>query len=89
MLDPMRPLIATFARTEQAKAFSSLLERSGIRCATAVAGAWDEPFDGHDLVAAWVPDDMEERARHGPFRAVGVSMKRRSPRSRHTTDKLV
>ena len=63
MLRPMRPLIATFSRTEQAKAFASLLERSGIRCATAVAGAWEEPFDGHDLVAAWVPDDLEERAR--------------------------
>jgi len=60
-------VIATFERPGGAAAFGrALRERFGVSdkaIGEARAGAYGEPYDGHQLVAAWVPRQLSEDVR--------------------------
>jgi hypothetical protein len=60
----MRPVIATFARSERARAYGSWLEHHlGVSVRTGTVSAYGEVHDGHRLVVAWVADEHEIDAR--------------------------
>jgi hypothetical protein len=63
----MRPVVATFTeRTDASSIAERLQARFGLRAAdvsVATAAAYREPYDGHALVVAWVPDELERAAR--------------------------
>ena len=69
-------VIATFERPGRAAAFGrALRERFGVSdraIGEARAGAYGEPYDGHQLVAAWVPRQLGEDVRACATRHEGV-----------------
>ena len=59
MLTTMRPVIATFARPERAKAFASWIEHHlGVPTRSGTVTARGEVHDGHRVIMAWVPDEQ-------------------------------
>jgi hypothetical protein len=61
----IQSIVATFARPDDADVFIRLLDaRIGVDAASQTIGARGEPWDGHRLVATWVPEERVAEARN-------------------------
>ena len=73
MLGRMQAIIATFERPEQAQVYERLVrQRLNLEVSTARLGAAGEPFDGHQLVVAWVSEEQAGLTRTLVMEAGGV-----------------
>jgi hypothetical protein len=65
-VEPMKSVVATFAIKGSAATVAArlrlVLGLPPASVATATVAAYREPWDGHDLLAAWVADDQQEEA---------------------------
>ena len=63
----VKPVVATFgSRAAATSVVTRLRATFGLPAndvSIAIAAAYGEPYDGHALIAAWVPDEAEETVR--------------------------
>lgn len=63
----MKPVVATFTELDRAASAAERLHGAlalpAADVSMATTAAYGEPYDGHTLVVAWVPDNLEEDAR--------------------------